>query len=171
VSSASNFRHAASSSSPKAKAPRVVTENGSVALPDNLHDRLPILTKVRLVIEIVGVYVRARWLLRDSSQLRAALERLRIPVESPGVYSRAEHHRAVRLGSAVRRTVEALPADSRCLIQSVVLTGLLAKRRIPSALVIGVRPHSDFVAHAWVEYEGHPLLPPDYESYERLTVI
>ena len=72
----------------------------------------------------------------------------------------AEHRIALRLGRAVARVLRLLPSDSRCLIQSLVLTRMLARRSMPSILVIGVRTGSAFEAHAWVEHEGRPILPP-----------
>ena len=82
----------------------------------------------------------------------------------------------VRLGRAVTRTLRLVPADSRCLMRSLVLTGLLARRGIDSSLVIGVRPEGEFGAHAWVEHDGRPLLPsgatPDGEAtFERLVAV
>jgi hypothetical protein len=71
-----------------------------------------------------------------------------------------EHLVALRLGRVVGRTLKLLPTDSRCLIQSLVLTRMLAKRSIASTLVIGVRKDPAFEAHAWVEHEGQPVLPP-----------
>ena len=60
---------------------------------------------------------------------------------------------------AVARTLRLLPTDSRCLMRSLVLSALLARRGIDSSLVIGVRTAEAFGAHAWVEHEGRPLLP------------
>lgn len=69
------------------------------------------------------------------------------------------------------RTLTVLPADSRCLMRSLVLTGLLARRGISSSLIIGVRLEPEFAAHAWVEYGGEPLLPPGDPSLGRLTEL
>jgi hypothetical protein len=77
----------------------------------------------------------------------------------------------VRLGRIVGRTLGVLPADSRCLVRSLVLTGLLASRGIRSTLVIGVKSEPDFEAHAWVECVGMPLLPAGDETYERLVEL
>ena len=70
------------------------------------------------------------------------------------------HAEARRLGRVVGRTLRVMPTDSRCLIRSLVLTRVLARRGIPSRLVIGVRTRSGFEAHAWVEHDGTPILPP-----------
>lgn len=77
----------------------------------------------------------------------------------------------LRLGRAVSRTLRLLPTDSRCLMRSLVLTGLLARRGMSSTLIIGVRPEPEFTAHAWVEHAGEPLLPPGENSYGRLAEI
>jgi anti-sigma factor RsiW len=76
---------------------------------------------------------------------------------------------AIRLGAAVRRTLGLLPADSRCLVQSLVLTRLLSARAISSTVVIGARAEPAFSAHAWVEHEGHPVLPPRGFDESRLV--
>ena len=66
---------------------------------------------------------------------------------------------AVRLGSIVQQVLKVLPTDGRCLIQSLVLTRMLAARDIDSRVVIGVSMADGFAAHAWVEYQGRPVLP------------
>ncbi len=73
---------------------------------------------------------------------------------------------AVRLGSIVGQVLKVLPTDGRCLIQSLVLTRMLAARDIDSRVVIGVRVDDGFAAHAWVEYEGRPVLPSGH--FDRL---
>ena len=74
-----------------------------------------------------------------------------------------------RLGSVVGRVLGPLPVESRCLMRSLVLTQLLARRDIPSRLVIGVRPGAAFGAHAWVELDGTPVLPPGGDEFSRLV--
>ena len=61
------------------------------------------------------------------------------------------------------------PGDSRCLIRSLVLVRVLARRAIPSMLVIGVRKNPGFKAHAWVEHEGKAILAAG--DYTRLTEL
>lgn len=56
-------------------------------------------------------------------------------------------------------------------MQSLVLTGLLARRGIGSELIIGVRPGTPFSAHAWLEHEGRPLPPGSEASYQRLAQL
>jgi hypothetical protein len=78
---------------------------------------------------------------------------------------------ALRLGRAVVRTLAVLPADSRCLMRSLVLTGMLARRGSPGALVIGVKPGEVFGAHAWVELDGRPLLSAGNGEFARLVEL
>ena len=69
------------------------------------------------------------------------------------------------------RTLTLLPTDSRCLMRSLVLTQLLARRGIESRFVLGVRSGAEFKAHAWVERNDVPLLPPGDAGFERLLEI
>ena len=77
----------------------------------------------------------------------------------------------MRLGRAVTRTLPLLPTESRCLMRSLVLTSLLARRGLPSRVVIGVKSGGEFGAHAWVEHEGEPVLPTDRAEFGRLTEV
>ena len=49
------------------------------------------------------------------------------------------------------------PARVACLEQSLTLYWLLLRARVPATFRIGVLP-SQFAAHAWVEYDGQPVL-------------
>ena len=116
--------------------------------------------KLRLAVEILLEYLRAGWTLRRHG-LEAALAAVPRPSErdDPG-----QHETSLRMGRAVDRTLSSLPSDPRCLIRSVVLARLLARRGIGSRLVVGVRAAPEFTAHAWVEHRGSPLLPTgDYQ--------
>jgi hypothetical protein len=132
--------------------------------------RLSIPQKARLAVEIAAAYARARWLMR-SGDLRSTLRALRKTAggNDRGTMGGEAELEAVGLGSAVGRVLRVLPVDSRCLIQSLVLTRLLARRGMESSLVIGVRPGARFGAHAWVEAAGRPLLPAGGETYQRLV--
>lgn len=66
------------------------------------------------------------------------------------------------------------PWRARCLARALVLSALLARRRVANRLVIGVRLRAGqrLAAHAWVEVAGQPL--PRHERpapFERLTVL
>lgn len=128
---------------------------------------LPLPRKLALAGEIVVAYVRIRRLLRRRD-LRRTLEAIRTgaPAGRPPTATTDE-----RLAGAVQRTLERLPADSRCLMQSLVLTRLLARRGRASTLVIGVSPAGRFGAHAWVEREGVALLPAHLGDFGRLAEL
>jgi len=53
----------------------------------------------------------------------------------------------------------------------VTLTVLLARRRLATRLVIGVRPGEQFGAHAWLVHEHAPLLPAAEAAYEELVTL
>jgi hypothetical protein len=116
-----------------------------------------------LVAEILGVYAKTRWRMPrgDIRQITTASQDLlrRVP-EERRTTGRDDWPLAAHLGHAVFRTLRALPTDSRCLVQSLVLSQMLAARGIPSTLVIGAHTRPRFTAHAWVEHEGRPVLPP-----------
>jgi hypothetical protein len=122
--------------------------------------------KVKLVCEILTAYLRVRRRVRGGD-FRTVVRDIRADPQAP----KADGVEAARLGRAVFRTLRLLPTDSRCLMQSLVLTALLARRGIPSALVIGVAPGGTFTAHAWVEAGGQALLPPREHLYERLVEL
>ena len=118
-------------------------------------------SKLALAAEILSDYVRARVLLRRHDLL-TAVEILR--KERPNAAEQFDSRRGqaigIRLGKAVSRTLGPLPFDSRCLVRSLVLTSMLARRGIKSSVVIGVTLEPKFAAHAWVESDGMALLPP-----------
>lgn len=115
--------------------------------------------RVLLAAEIVGAYLPLARLVRANDvedMVRVARRRDRPTSTLPPPDARAT---AIRLGKMVERLLTVLPTDDRCLIRSLVVLRLLWQRGIPARLVIGVRAESGFGAHAWVEYEGRPVLP------------
>jgi hypothetical protein len=132
--------------------------------------------RARLVLEIVGAYMRARWALRRAP-IASVVKALR--AEAPaaesepaaGGTSASTLAEARRLGRAVSRTLALLPGDTRCLARSLVLTRLLARRGIPAKLVIGARAAPDFLAHAWVEHAGQPVISAGDGSFGRLVEL
>lgn len=76
-----------------------------------------------------------------------------------------------KLGQAVVRTLSVLPTDSRCLMRSLVLTRMLARRGMDVRFVLAVRSGDEFKAHAWVERGGVPLLAPGDAGFERLLEL
>ncbi|HEU4978589.1 MAG TPA: lasso peptide biosynthesis B2 protein [Solirubrobacteraceae bacterium] len=123
--------------------------------------------RAALALEILAAYASVRRLLwrRDFPEALAAVRGVRARRTAEG------DPRAVGrgLGRAVARTLTPLPADSRCLVRSLVLLRLLARRDIPARLVLGVTPGERFAAHAWVEQDGVPVLSPG--GFERLAEL
>jgi hypothetical protein len=132
--------------------------------------RLSVGARARLVWEILFAYVLVRRELRRAPiscvlgalRTRGRLEADRRSVEALQI--------ARRLGHAVCRTLGVLPGDTRCLVRSLVLTRLLARRGITAKLVIGARTAPDFSAHAWVECDGRAVLAPG-DTYGRLVEL
>lgn len=140
-------------------------------VPPELIEQLSPVRKVRLAAEVLRAYGYVRMVLprRDLRGTVAALRR------DEGRRSHAhptlQHVQARRLSWAVQRTLRWIPGDSRCLMQSLVLTRLLTRRGLRSTLIIGVRPGEDFIAHAWVEHSRTPLLPAEQGIYSRLVEL
>lgn len=127
--------------------------------------------RVRLALEILGAYAQARRELRRAP-IADAVAKLRSPQpKTAGPVGLAALQEAQHLGSAVTRLLALVPGDTRCLARALVLTRLLAKRGIPSKLVIGARSGPDFLAHAWVEYCGDPVLAAGDGSFGRLVEL
>jgi hypothetical protein len=135
-----------------------------------LDEKWTISRKLRLAVEILPVYVRARWLLARRD-LPATLEALRSMPALPEVEELDAQLIGIRFGRAVERTLGPLPADSRCLIKSLVLLRLLARRGIQASFIIGVQPAPTFKAHAWVERGAVPLISAGDGRYERLVEL
>jgi hypothetical protein len=132
--------------------------------------RLSNVERLRLAAEIVAAYVQARRALRRApiAEVVASL-RAEPPIAVPpssDTLAEARH-----LGHAVTRTLVLVPGDTRCLARSLVLTRLLARRGIEAKLVIGARAKPEFLAHAWVEYAGDPVLDPGDGSFGRLVEL
>jgi hypothetical protein len=130
---------------------------------------MPVRQKVRLVVEILGAYVPLAWLVRgnDLRMMAAVARSPRPPVVSvpPG----DAHEAAMRLGAIVQRVTELLPTDSRCLIQSLIVLRVLARRSIEAVIVVGVEVDGGFQAHAWVEHDAEPVLPSG--AFHRLVEL
>jgi hypothetical protein len=129
--------------------------------------------RIRLAAEIVAVYLQARHALR-----RAPIATVVVRLRSRAVLALSSISttestlaEARRLGRAVERTLTLVPGDTRCLVRSLVLTQMLARRGISSKLVIGACAVPDFRAHAWVEFAGEPVLPSGDGSFGRLVEI
>jgi hypothetical protein len=127
--------------------------------------------RARLAAEVVAAYLQARRELRRAP-IESAVAALRSD-GSPQPLTQGPHAltEAHRLGWIVARTLKLMPGDTRCLARSLVLTRLLARRGIPAKLVIGARAAPDFLAHAWVECDGQPVLSPGDGSFGRLVEL
>ena len=142
-----------------------------------LSEALGARRKLQLAVEVYVAYGHVRWWLWRH-EVREVVRRLRAwgPADA-GLECLGEddvrqaYPGGLRLGRAVMRSLRLLPTDSRCLMRSLVLTGLLARRGIGSSLIIGVQSEPEFAAHAWVELGGQPLLPPGDTSLGRLTEL
>lgn len=123
------------------------------------------LAKLRLAAEILVVYAKVRRRLRARG-LPRTLDSLRGPRRG-----RVGPAGAARAARAVTAVLRLLPTDSRCLVTSLVLVGVLARRGASASLVIGVTPGPSFGAHAWVELRGIPLLKPGEAGDGRLVEL
>lgn len=141
-----------------------------IAVPDMATAaRLSTREKALLGAEVLDSYARGRWKLKRTG-LRDAVAAQRAVTRQPTAIDDAVAS-GRRLGRIVRKALSVVPADTRCLAQSLTLTRMLARRGIESRLVIGVRPGERFAAHAWVECDGRPLLPPGAGEYEELLTL
>ena len=123
--------------------------------------------KVRLGAEIAWTALRVLRLVHRND-LPTALERCRAATgQGAPAASRDE---VARVARAVRRTLGALPGDSRGLIASLVLIAVLARRGVDTSLVVG-RPRNGFGAHAWVEMRGLPALPAAKDKFAQLAAL
>jgi hypothetical protein len=121
------------------------------------------LARAALIAEVLATYALVRWHVRrhDLPSTVAALRarpRRRLPDRD-----------VRRLAAGAERVVAKLPGDSRCLMRSLVVLTMLARRGIDSRLVLAARPEPTFGAHAWVERGGEPLLPTRGFADARLT--
>jgi hypothetical protein len=132
--------------------------------------RLSYSARASLAIQIIAAYAESRRALRRApiADVVAGL-RTRSPSSAPPVHDSLEQARS--LGWVVARVLAHVPGDTRCLVRSLVLTRLLASRGIEAKLIIGARTEPEFLAHAWVEHNGTPVLDPGNGSYGRLVEL
>lgn len=134
------------------------------------QERIGQAERLRLAAEILATYTQARLALRRApiASVVAGLRAKAPPAVEPSTSSLEE---ARRLGRAVTRLLAYVPGDTRCLARSLVVTRLLARRGIEARLVIGARAKPQFLAHAWVEHAGEPVLHPGDDSFGRLVEL
>jgi hypothetical protein len=112
--------------------------------------------RLGLVAEVLVTYVVVRRQVRrqDLPRAVAALRQERRP-SYVAIVAREPQALAV----AAERVVARIPGDSRCLMRSLVVLAMLARRGVDARLILAARPTPEFAAHAWVERDGDPLLP------------
>ena len=126
--------------------------------------------RLRLGSEILRAYVTVRRL-SANRRLPAVVAALRATPLAPGAPLADPRTDGRRLGAAVMRALTITPGGTRCLMRSLVLLVLLARRGVEAQLIIAVQPGPVTLdAHAWVELDGAPLLPPG-DAHERLLVL
>lgn len=135
-----------------------------------LGARLRPAQRARLLVEILAAYVQARWALRREP-IASVVARLRASSVTDRDEAPDTLQNARRLGWSVARVLAVVPGDTRCLARALVLTRILARRGIAAKLVIGARASPDFLAHAWVEHDGDPVLDPGDGSFARLVEL
>lgn len=139
--------------------------------PTRARHPLDQLQRLRLVSEIVATYVQARSTLRGAP-IASVVATLRSDgARASRATSQDTLEEARRLGRAAARTLALLPGDTRCLVRSLVLTRMLARRGISGKLVIGARADPSFLAHAWVEHAGQPVLSSGDGAFARLVEL
>lgn len=112
--------------------------------------------RLALVAEVMVTYVVVRWQVRKR-ELPAAVAALRAGRRFRRLPVVAREPRA--LAASAERVVARIPGDSRCLMRSLVVLAMLARRGVDARLILAARPAPEFAAHAWVERNGDPLLP------------
>jgi hypothetical protein len=127
--------------------------------------------KLLLVAEIAVLFARVRLAMRRNENLSLLVSHMRAGRPAAETFATEEVWYGRRMGSVVVKVVRLFPGDSRCLARSLVLLGLLSRRGIAPALVLGVRTAPSFGAHAWVELAGNPLLEPIEPGGQRLTTF
>ncbi len=131
------------------------------------HPRVGARLRVRLAAEVLTTYVRVRRLMRGRDIIDVVAT-LREGADDR-LDTETARRLAKRLDRPVARTLAVLPADSRCLVRSLVVLRMMARRGVACQLSIGARSDTGFQAHAWVEHDGHPVLPT--LGYTSLTTI
>jgi hypothetical protein len=124
--------------------------------------------KVALTSEILVLYLRVRVLLRRRG-LEACLVVLRDVAPDAGLT--VDPAPTVHLVRAMLRVLRRLPTDTRCLMRSLVLVALLARRGERATLVLGAAVDGGFLAHAWVERDDRPLLDDGAGRFGRLVAL
>jgi hypothetical protein len=113
-----------------------------VRRPSSLRCAL-VITTVKLSLHLIGLRRTLR-----------AIHRLAPPVSAT---READYESVEQVARRVAMIAAFFPARVACLEQSLTLYWLLLRARVPATFRIGVLP-SQFAAHAWVEFDGQPVL-------------
>lgn len=131
---------------------------------------LTVLDRAVLVLEIVLLRIRSGRAFRREADTRAAVRALRRSRVVAPLVTEAERERVIaRLAWITPKVLQRLPGERRCLMQSLVLTGLLSRRGLTSNIVIGVSGEGSLSAHAWVTVDGQPVSDPG--DHQQLAVL
>jgi hypothetical protein len=147
---------------------------GREAVRGDRPEKAPILPplsrvgRLRLATETLSLYVAVRWRLWRSD-VKGTVDALRGVDRQWRDAGLETYWQGVRLAKATTRTLRILPTDSRCLMKSLVLLGLLSRRGIGATLIVAVKAEPAFAAHAWIEHDHRPLLPAG--EYGRLVEL
>lgn len=125
----------------------------------------------RLLVEAGGLLVLARLAVWFVPFRRLAARLGKAMAESPEAVTEEQRAAAAPIGWAVRTLGRRLPWMGQCLVQSVAVTWMLQRRRIPSTLYFGLARDTDggLKAHAWVR-AGAKVLTGARER-ENFTVV
>jgi Transglutaminase-like superfamily len=133
-------------------------------------DKLTLGPRIRMGCEVLITYLRVRWLMRNQDASHAVRSLRAARHDTPSFEQGMELFAAWRVAHGVVGVLNRLPSDARCLFRSLTLLAMLQRRGISQTLVIAVRPEP-FAAHAWIEVNGHAMLPDADPGYERLMEL
>lgn len=126
----------------------------------------------QLLLEATAVLVTVRALHRTLPFPR--WRRLLAPLtHSPAHPRRLPEARVERLVWAVDAASRQLPLELTCLPRAITLQILLARRRHPSEIRIGVHRDTtgEFLFHAWVESDGRILIGQDVADLDQYRIL
>lgn len=102
-----------------------------------------VISAVKLSLHLIGLRRTLRTIRRLAPPERAMRE--------------VEYESVERVARRVALAAAFFPGRVACLEQSLALYWILQRAGVPAAFRIGALP-SQFAAHAWVEYDGQPVL-------------
>lgn len=123
--------------------------------------------RARLAAEVLGAYARVRRSVRRGpiTDVVADLQGGGT-TERPDDLALAEH-----LAWATARTLALLPTNTRCLMQALVLTRVMARRGLRTTFVLSASSGARFEAHAWLEHAGVAILQPAGADHQHLLRV